>query len=70
MLKGAELCSCEDDKRTLPDTPLPLASVHEHPNKDLIPFSRYKIDLFISLLTLHMDFIMIHNDNYGVVGGY
>ena len=43
MLKAAELCSGEDDKPALPDTPPPLASAHEHPDKDLIPlFSRYK----------------------------
>lgn len=43
MLKAAEICSCEDDKPTLPDTPPPLASAYEHPDKDLIPlFSRYK----------------------------
>ena len=42
MLKAAELCSGED-KPTLPDSPPPLASAHEHPDKDLIPlFSRYK----------------------------
>ena len=48
MLKAAEICSCEDDKPTLPDTVPPLASTHKHPNKDLIDkdliplFSRYK----------------------------
>ena len=33
MLKAAEICSCEDDKLTLPDTPPPLASTYEHPDK-------------------------------------
>ena len=43
MLKAAEICSCEDGKPTLPDTPPPLASAYEHPDKELIPlFSRYK----------------------------
>ena len=37
MFKAAELFSCEDDKPTLPDTPPPLASAHEHSDKDLIP---------------------------------
>ena len=43
MLKAAQICLCEDDKPTLPDTLPPLASAYEHPDKDLIPlFSLYK----------------------------
>ena len=43
MLKAAQICLCEDDKPTLPDTLPPLASAYEHPHKDLIPlFSHYK----------------------------
>ena len=43
MLKAGEMCLNEEDKSTLPDIPSPLASVHRHPDKDLIPlFSRYK----------------------------
>ena len=42
MLKAIDICENED-KPTLPDTPSPLASAFEHPNKDLIPlFSSYK----------------------------
>ena len=40
-LKANEICSCEDDEPTLPDTPPPLASAYEHLDKDLIHlFSR------------------------------
>ena len=43
MHKTVEVCSDEEDKPTLPDTPRPLASAYEHPQKDLIPlFSCYK----------------------------
>ena len=43
MLKAIDTCTNEVDKPTLPDTPSPLASAYEHPDKDLIPlFSRYK----------------------------
>ena len=42
MLKIVVICSCEDHKPTLPDTPPPLASAYKHPDKDLIPlFSQY-----------------------------
>ena len=43
LLKGAEICLCEDDKPTSLDTPPPLASAHEYPDRDLILlFSHYK----------------------------
>ena len=43
MLKAIDICTNEEDKPTLPDTPSPLASAYEHRDKDLIPlFSRYK----------------------------
>ena len=43
MLKTIDICVNEEDKPALPDSPSPLASAYEHPDKDLIPlFSRYK----------------------------
>ena len=48
MLKAAELCPCEDDKPTLPDSPPSLASAHEHPDKDLKAlFPVINIDLLL-----------------------
>ena len=46
MLKPIDICTNEEDKPTLPDRPLPLASAYEHPNKDLIPLFRIIINLF------------------------
>ena len=43
MHKTVKICLDEEHKPTLPDTPPPLASAYEHPDKDSIPrFSRYK----------------------------
>ena len=32
MLKAIDICTNEEDKPTLPDTPSPLASACEHPD--------------------------------------
>ena len=42
LLRTNELCTHKDNTPSLPTAPSPLASQHEHPDKDMIPlFSRY-----------------------------